>query len=226
MLYLADRNILVDQPKDEYFDQGFEAVHKLGRGVVQMGRHIYFAPYQSMEQGKEDETFDIIDFVYATRKFNDPDFDGPPIRRYEYTPDEEGNLVESVEEDSTAGETGEGEQYDELGPVEQETQWKLRGRRLVEVLPVAEDAFGQVVDDVPRASGGTVGLPVECAADRRQPLLAVEEVLDVMADRQRVDLQTRDRPLTGEFQGALPEQDAADRVVPRHRAEQVQDLLA
>ncbi|MFD8562428.1 EcoAI/FtnUII family type I restriction enzme subunit R [Streptosporangium canum] len=55
VLYLADRNILVDQPKDEYFVQGFrEAVHKLGRGVLQLGRHIYFALYQSLDQqGKE-----------------------------------------------------------------------------------------------------------------------------------------------------------------------------
>lgn len=57
VLYLADRNILVDQPKDEYFAQGFEAVHKLGRGVAKQGRHIYFALYQSMEQGN-DETGD------------------------------------------------------------------------------------------------------------------------------------------------------------------------
>ncbi|MBB4940857.1 type I site-specific restriction endonuclease [Streptosporangium album] len=42
VLYLADRNILVDQPKDEYFVKGFgEAVHKLGRGIAQSGRHIY-----------------------------------------------------------------------------------------------------------------------------------------------------------------------------------------
>lgn len=54
VLYLADRNILVDQPKDEYFAQGFEAVYKLGRGVAKLGRHIYFALYQSMEQGKDE----------------------------------------------------------------------------------------------------------------------------------------------------------------------------
>ncbi|MDA0637558.1 DEAD/DEAH box helicase family protein, partial [Nonomuraea sp. MCN248] len=55
VLYLADRNILVDQPKDEYFVQGFgEAVHKLGGGVAKLGRDIYFALYQSLDQqGKE-----------------------------------------------------------------------------------------------------------------------------------------------------------------------------
>ncbi|NRQ35618.1 DEAD/DEAH box helicase family protein [Nonomuraea sp. NN258] len=51
VLYLADRNILVDQPKDEYFVPGFgEAVHKLGGGVAKLGRHIYFALYQSLDQ--------------------------------------------------------------------------------------------------------------------------------------------------------------------------------
>jgi len=55
VLYLADRNILVDQPKDEYFTQGFgEAVHKLGGGVAKLGRHVYFALYQSLDrQGTE-----------------------------------------------------------------------------------------------------------------------------------------------------------------------------
>ncbi|GGP18614.1 hypothetical protein GCM10012278_91440 [Nonomuraea glycinis] len=55
VLYLADRNILVDQPKDEYFVQGFgEAVHKLGGGVAKLGRDIYFALYQSLDrQGKQ-----------------------------------------------------------------------------------------------------------------------------------------------------------------------------
>ncbi|WP_196452443.1 EcoAI/FtnUII family type I restriction enzme subunit R [Planomonospora sp. ID82291] len=55
VLYLADRNILVDQPKDDYFVRGFgEAVHKLGGGVAKLGRHIYFALYQSLDQqGKE-----------------------------------------------------------------------------------------------------------------------------------------------------------------------------
>lgn len=56
VLYLADRNILVDQPKDEYFAPVFaDAVHRLGGGRVQRGRNIYFALYQSLTSGVGDE---------------------------------------------------------------------------------------------------------------------------------------------------------------------------
>lgn len=56
VLYLADRNILVDQPKDDYFSQAFgEAVWKLGGGEAKRGRSIYFALYQSLDQSDEDE---------------------------------------------------------------------------------------------------------------------------------------------------------------------------
>jgi type I restriction enzyme R subunit len=56
VLYLADRNILVDQPKDEYFEPVFgEAVYKLGGGEAKRGRNIYFALYQSMDQGDDEE---------------------------------------------------------------------------------------------------------------------------------------------------------------------------
>ena len=56
VLYLADRNILVDQPKDEYFQPMFgDAVHKLGGGDAKTGRHIYFALYQSLDSGRDDE---------------------------------------------------------------------------------------------------------------------------------------------------------------------------
>ena len=52
VLYLADRNILVDQPMDEYFQPMFgDAVHKLGGGDAKTGRHIYFALYQSLDAG-------------------------------------------------------------------------------------------------------------------------------------------------------------------------------
>jgi type I restriction enzyme, R subunit len=55
VLYLADRNILVDQPKDEYFRQMFgDAVHKLGGGDAKTGRHIYFALYQSLDSGRDE----------------------------------------------------------------------------------------------------------------------------------------------------------------------------
>ena len=55
VLYLADRNILVDQPKDEYFQPMFgDAVHKLGGGDAKTGRHIYFALYQSLDSGRDE----------------------------------------------------------------------------------------------------------------------------------------------------------------------------
>lgn len=55
VLYLADRNILVDQPKDEYFQPMFhDAVHKLRGGDAKTGRHIYFALYQSLDSGRDE----------------------------------------------------------------------------------------------------------------------------------------------------------------------------
>ncbi|MCZ4125401.1 EcoAI/FtnUII family type I restriction enzme subunit R [Streptomyces sp. H39-S7] len=60
VLYLADRNMLVDQPKDEYFIPGFgdDAVCKLGQGNAVMSRYFYFALYQSLDQtGDEDALF-------------------------------------------------------------------------------------------------------------------------------------------------------------------------
>ncbi|WP_425584227.1 EcoAI/FtnUII family type I restriction enzme subunit R [Streptosporangium album] len=50
---------------------------------------------------KDKFSFDIIDFVYATRKFNDPEFDGPPVRRYEVKIDDDGHAVENAEDDLT-----------------------------------------------------------------------------------------------------------------------------
>jgi type I restriction enzyme R subunit len=43
-------------------------------------------------------SFDIIDFVEATRLFNDPGFDGPPLRVVRDTADETGQVVGSGEE--------------------------------------------------------------------------------------------------------------------------------
>jgi type I restriction enzyme R subunit len=61
VLYLADRNMLVDQPKDEYFAPVFkEAVYKLGGGDARRGRSIYFALYQSMEHGDERALFEAF----------------------------------------------------------------------------------------------------------------------------------------------------------------------
>lgn len=48
ILYLADRNVLVDDPKDKTFDPFGDARWKIEGGVVQKGREIYFALYQSL----------------------------------------------------------------------------------------------------------------------------------------------------------------------------------
>jgi type I restriction enzyme R subunit len=54
VLYLADRNILIDQPKDDYFVPAFkDVVHKISKGHAQRSREVYFALYQSLEQGDE-----------------------------------------------------------------------------------------------------------------------------------------------------------------------------
>ncbi|MFI5990816.1 EcoAI/FtnUII family type I restriction enzme subunit R [Streptomyces sp. NPDC051362] len=56
VLYLADRNILVDQPKDDYFEPVFgDVVHKIGGGRAQRARQIFFALYQSLESERGDE---------------------------------------------------------------------------------------------------------------------------------------------------------------------------
>jgi type I restriction enzyme, R subunit len=55
VLYLADRKILIDQAKDEYFQPMFgEAVTKLGGGSFPTSRHIYFALYQALDSGRAD----------------------------------------------------------------------------------------------------------------------------------------------------------------------------
>ena len=48
ILYLADRNILVDQPKDGMFASFGDARWKIEGGVVNLGREMYFAIYQSI----------------------------------------------------------------------------------------------------------------------------------------------------------------------------------
>lgn len=58
VLYLADRNILIDQPKDDYFAPMFgDAVHKLSGGDPKAGRNIYFGLYQSLDSGEGGEQF-------------------------------------------------------------------------------------------------------------------------------------------------------------------------
>lgn len=48
MLYLADRSILVDDPKDKTFAPFGDARWKIENGVVNMGREMYFAIYQAI----------------------------------------------------------------------------------------------------------------------------------------------------------------------------------
>jgi type I restriction enzyme R subunit len=45
--YPADRNILIDQPTNDYF----VPVHKISKGHAQRSREVYFALYQSLERG-------------------------------------------------------------------------------------------------------------------------------------------------------------------------------
>jgi type I restriction enzyme R subunit len=54
-------------------------------------------------------SFDIIDFVEATRLFNDPQFDGPPLRVINDEADEQGAVVARTEEPAE----GDGEQVAE-----------------------------------------------------------------------------------------------------------------
>lgn len=69
VLYLADRNVLVDQPKDDYFARVYgDLVHKITGGTAKWGRQIYFALYQSLENGDEQALFkqypsDFFDLV-------------------------------------------------------------------------------------------------------------------------------------------------------------------
>ncbi len=48
ILYLADRNILIDDPKDKDFAPFGDARWKIENGVVNKGREIYFSTYQSI----------------------------------------------------------------------------------------------------------------------------------------------------------------------------------
>ncbi|MGN6643403.1 MAG: EcoAI/FtnUII family type I restriction enzme subunit R [Verrucomicrobiota bacterium] len=48
ILYLADRNFLVDDPKDKTFSAFGDARHKIEGGVVTHGRELYFSTYQSI----------------------------------------------------------------------------------------------------------------------------------------------------------------------------------
>ncbi len=48
ILYLADRNILIDDPKDKTFTPFADALHKIEHGEVVKSREMYFAIYQAI----------------------------------------------------------------------------------------------------------------------------------------------------------------------------------
>ena len=48
ILYVADRNILVDDPKDKIFTSFGDARWKIENGQINMGRELYFAIYQAI----------------------------------------------------------------------------------------------------------------------------------------------------------------------------------
>lgn len=50
ILYLSDRNILIDDPKDKMFAPFGDARHKIENGVVTKGREMYFAIYQAIAE--------------------------------------------------------------------------------------------------------------------------------------------------------------------------------
>src|SRR5262249_41232177 len=55
ILYLADRNILVDDPKDKTFAPFGDARHKIESGEVVFSREMYFAIYQALAQDERRE---------------------------------------------------------------------------------------------------------------------------------------------------------------------------
>jgi type I site-specific restriction endonuclease len=54
-LYLADRNILVDQPKDGLFAAFGDARYKIESGEVVQSREMYFAIYQALAEDERRE---------------------------------------------------------------------------------------------------------------------------------------------------------------------------
>jgi type I restriction enzyme R subunit len=55
ILYLADRNILIDQPKDGLFAAFGDARHKIESGEVVKSREMYFAIYQALAEDERRE---------------------------------------------------------------------------------------------------------------------------------------------------------------------------
>jgi type I restriction enzyme R subunit len=69
ILYLADRNFLVDDPKDKIFAPFGDARHKIEGGIAVFSRELYFATYQSIAKDErrlglyrefEPDFFDLI----------------------------------------------------------------------------------------------------------------------------------------------------------------------
>jgi type I restriction enzyme R subunit len=63
ILYLSDRNILVDDPKDKTFAGFGDARHKIESGEVIKSRDIYFATYQTMINVYRNYPRDFFDLV-------------------------------------------------------------------------------------------------------------------------------------------------------------------
>lgn len=67
VLFLADRNVLVDDPKDKDFSAFGDARHKITAGEISKGRDIYFAIYQAIAG---DESRDGLFRQYAKNFFD------------------------------------------------------------------------------------------------------------------------------------------------------------
>lgn len=68
ILFLADRNILVDDPKDKVFAPFADARHKITSSDPSLARDMYFGIYQSLTNGASDDLFrqyrpDFFDLV-------------------------------------------------------------------------------------------------------------------------------------------------------------------
>ena len=59
ILYLADRNILVDDPKDKTFEPFGDARWKISGEAIK-SREMYFATYQAIARGLGDTAIDAI----------------------------------------------------------------------------------------------------------------------------------------------------------------------
>ncbi len=57
ILFLADRNILVDDPKDKMFATFGDARHKISGADPSQARDMYFGIYQSLTNGSDDDLF-------------------------------------------------------------------------------------------------------------------------------------------------------------------------